>query len=267
MRFHKIASILLLLSCCGWAGIILPADYNFASPSVSGSDGSATACGVVGGCTYRPSGTGWAFSGSAGIASDGLFGADPFNLSPPPDGNQAAFIQYNPGNPASSPGNISQDITGLDPSAFYTLSFDAAQRPETDGPGGFLFGGGLDFYVYWCPGVSSCTPGPSNEIYEVKFDNKSPTYVAFAEYNPPVSFTTGGATFGTLGFYAYNTTKGDPALGFTNRDESDFITDVELNGNDGSVPEPSNGLMVLSGITLIGLALGRKLIHNRLLPS
>ena len=110
MRFHKIAGILLLLSCCGWASIILPTDSSFETPDVS-----VVLCGPSGfdGCGYRPTGYGWFFTGSSGIASNGgVFGLDsPGNDNPAPDGNQAAFLQFDPSNPASFPGDISQTVT------------------------------------------------------------------------------------------------------------------------------------------------------------
>ncbi|MGA3020139.1 MAG: PEP-CTERM sorting domain-containing protein [Bryobacteraceae bacterium] len=240
MRFHKIAGVLLLLGCCGWANIILPTDFSFDTPDVSGM-----LCGTSGfdGCEYRPNGYGWFFTGSSGIASNGgIFGLDsPGNDNRAPDGNQVAFLQFDPSNPASSPGNLSQNVSGLDPTQSYVVSFEAAQRPETLGPtGNFLFGGGLDFYVYWCPGDSNCSP-----IDFIDFADQLPTYLSFAEFT--TSFTA-GATSGELEFQAY-----DPLGG----DRSDFIQGAQLD----SVPEPSNGLMVLSGIGLIGFGLRRKLVR------
>jgi len=250
MRFHRIASILLLLSCYGWAGTIPVANPSFESPNVSGMT-----CGLTGlpGCDY-PHGSlgGWTFFGSSGIAANGSpFGVDtPGDGNAAPDGTQVAFLQYDPSNPLSSPGNISQSIGGLNAAQSYVLSFEAAQRPESLGPtGAFLFGGGLDFYVYWCPGGSSCSP-----IDFIEFDNQLPSYLSFAEYS--TAPFTAGATSGLLEFQAY-----DPLSG----DRSDFIDSVQL--NDDIVPEPSNGLMVLSGIGMIGLGLRWRLVHSRSLPS
>ena len=239
MHFHKIAGILLLISCCGWASSIAPTDSSFETSVVA-----SVLCGTSGfnGCEYRPNGYGWFFTGSSGITSNGgIFGLDsPGNDNPAPDRNQVAFLQFDPSNPASFPGNISQHISGLDPAQSYVVSFKAAQRPETVDPTGvFLFGGGLDLYVYWCPGDSSCSP-----IDFIDFAGQLPTYLSFAEYT--TSFTA-GATSGELEFQAY-----DPLGG----DRSAFLDNVQLDG----VPEPSNGLMVLSGIGLIGFGLRRRLM-------
>ena len=240
MHFHKAAGILLLLGCCGWAGIILPTDSSFETPNVSGMlcDGWSQD-----GCEYQPPGYGWFFTGSSGIASNrGIFGLDsPGNDNPAPNGNQAAFLQFDPSNPASYPGNISQHISGLDPTQSYVVSFEAAQRPETVSPTGvFLFGGGLDFYVYWCPGETNCSP-----IDFIDFAGQPSTYLSFAEYT--TSFKA-GATSGELEFQAY-----DPLGG----DRTDFLDNVQING----VPEVSNGLLVLSGIGLIGFGLRRRLVR------
>src|ERR1035438_1026441 len=118
MRFHKIAGVLLLLGCCGSASIILPTDYSFETPAVSDTlcDGWRQD-----GCEYRPNDNGWFFTGSSGVTSNwGIFGLDsPGTDNPAPDGNQVAFLQFDPSNPASSPGNISQNISGLDPTESY----------------------------------------------------------------------------------------------------------------------------------------------------
>ena len=245
MHFHRIAGILLLLRCCGWANIIVPTDPSFETPDVSD-----VLCGTSGydGCEYSSlldgsAGVGWTFTGSSGITSDGgIFGLDtPGDNNPAPDGTQSSFIQYDPNNPASFPGDINQTLAALALGQSYVLSFEAAQRPEILGPtGNFLYGGGLDFYVYWCPGDINCSV-----IDFVQFDNQLPTYLSFAEYT--TTFTA-GATSGELEFQAY-----DPLGG----DRSDFIDDVQLD----SVPEPSNRLMVLSGIGLIGFGLRRRLVR------
>ena len=240
MRFHRLAGIPLLLSCCGWASVILPTDFSFET-----SDVSDVLCGTSGfaGCEYRPNGYGWFFTGSSGITSDGgIFGLDSSgDDNRAPNGNQAAFLQFDPSDPASSPGNMSQHISGLDPTQSYVVSFWAAQRPETVAPSGvFLYGGGLDLYVYWCPEDSNCSP-----IDFIDFADQVPTYLSFAEY---LTSFTAGATSGELEFQAYDRLGGD---------RSDFLDDVQLN----SVPEPSSGLMMLAGIGLIGFGLRRRLVR------
>ena len=251
MRFQKITGILLLLSCCAWAGIIQ--NPSFETPVMPADS-----------YTYRPiasTGVVWTFTGSAGIASNG----SPFGLGLPddnpynnmaPDGSQVAFIQFDTGNQNSHPGNVTQYITGLSPSTLYTLSFDAAQRPETDGPNGFLFGGGIDVVVYWCPLNANCS-----QIDFVDFYSQPSTSLTFAPYSPTFTTMT-GVTYGSLQFQAYD------AEGQTG-DRAALIDDVQLIGGNTptSTPEPSNGLMVLSGVGLIGLGLRRRLVHSRSLPS
>src|ERR1039457_2896694 len=91
MHFHKIAGILLLISCCGWASSIAPTDSSFETSVVA-----SVLCGTSGfnGCEYRPNGYGWFFTGSSGITSNGgIFGLDsPGNDNPAPDRKQVAFL-------------------------------------------------------------------------------------------------------------------------------------------------------------------------------
>lgn len=230
MRFHKIAGILLLLSCCGWASIILPTDSSFETPDVS-----VVLCGPSGfdGCEYRPTGYGWFFTGSSGIASNGgVFGLDsPGNDNPAPDGNQAAFLQFDPSNPASFPGDISQTVTGLSVGQSYVVSFEAASRPDVIASSPF-FGGEQDFDVLW--------NGSSIGYF-------FPTLTNFSKYFT-ASFTA-TTTTGLLAFLAIDTLGGDRTA---------FIDSVQV---DELVPEPSNGLVVLSGIGLIGLGLRRGFVR------
>lgn len=237
VRFLGIAGIVLLLGCCAWADAILPVNYSFETPLLT-----------PGGYVYRPTGAGWTFTGSAGITSNG--GA--FNLDAPgdnnaaPDGTQTAFIQYNTDPTSGSlPGYIGQTISGLDATESYTVSFEAAQRPDTLYPtGGFFYGGGLNIQVYWCPSGTNCAL-----LDTVDFASQPATYLDFAEYTTTTTFT--GATSGLLYFQADNTQGGDRA---------DFIDSVQL--TDPS-PEPSNVFLVLSGIGLMGLGM----LRRRSLPS
>ena len=232
MRLQKIATIVLLMNCCGWAGIM--ANSSFENPDVSGM-----LCGVSGlyGCAYQPVTANWAFTGSSGIASD-IDASNPFNLGSTADGTQTGFIQWDTANPASHPGTMTQTLTGLVFGQSYVVSFQAAQRPDTLGPtGAFLFGGDQDFNVLW-----------NDSVIGYFF----PTSSSFSGY---VTSFTATASTGTLAFLAVDTLLGDRTA---------FIDDVQI---DAAVPEPSNGLMVLFAIGLIGVGLFRKLIYTRQLPS
>ena len=105
-----------------------------------------------------------------------------------------------------------------------------SSRPDAVGSSP-SYGGEEDFDVYW------------NSILIGYF---FPTSTSFSEYFT-ASFTA-TATTGLLAFRAIDTLGGDRTA---------FIDDVQLNG----VPEPSNGLMVLSGIGLIGFGLRRRLVR------
>ena|ERR1039458_8067722 len=197
---------LLLVSCLGSAATIVQ-DPSFEAPN------------VLGAYWYRPLGTAWTFTGSAGIAADG----SGFDLVGAPDGDQAAFIQV-------TTGYISQTLTGLTVGDTYDVSFESATRPDLGLPPLF-WGGEEDFNVLWNGNVIGYF---------------SPTSTNFSEYYTNSFLAT--STTGTLAFQGVDSLGGD---------RSAFIDSVQV-ANDPPVPEPSTGLTVLLGIGFFGFALRRR---------
>ena len=236
-RFQNIAVTLLLVGSCSWASTIPIGNSSFETAGVA-----ATLCGVSGldGCEYRPGelGVDWTFGGSSGIASEG----GPFELSTPPDGTQAAFIQWDTANPASTPGTISQTLSGLTVGDHYSVSFWAAQRQDVYSPSGaFLYGGEQNFDVFWVVGST----------YTL-IDRNDPTSTAFTQYFTSSFLVTSDT--GTLVFQALDSLRGDRTA---------FIDAVTMDLMP--VPEPPSGFTLLIGIGFIGLGVGlrRQLVASR----
>lgn len=237
MPLHKIAVVLLVLSCCGWAGLIPVGDYSFENPNLGA------------GYEYRPTGIDWNFTGSAGIAADGSgFNLDDpaFGSVPAPDGSQVGFLQYNTSpSSGSDPGTISQTLTGFVQGETYAVTFYAANRPDAGLPPLF-YGGEQNFGVYW--------DGVEIEFIDGATDlNANDTFKEFT-----ATFTASAAdalSGGTLEF-AVDTLNGPSG------DRTDFIDDVQVS-DPPSAPEPSSVFTVLSGIGLIGLGLRRRFFHSR----
>jgi hypothetical protein len=236
MRLANIAGIVLLFSACSWAGNIAVGNYSFEDPNLGA------------GYQYRPSGTGvdWTFTGSAGIAADGSgFELDDpaYGSVPAPDGTQAGFLQYNTNVLSGSlPGTISQLLTGLVSGQMYTVTFEAADRPDIDMPG-MLYGGEQNFNVLWDGSVILSIVGATELNANDTFSQFTATFTASA---------ADALSGGTLEF-AVNTVGGPMG------DRSDFIDGVEVS----TLPEPSSLLLVLSGVGLLGFGLRRRLIPSR----
>ena len=105
------------------------------SGSVTAGDASFEQVALAaGGFAYDPTGSAWAFAGSAGVASNGsaFTGSNPSA----PSGTQVAFVQ--------NQGSLSQTMTGF-AAGSYHISFSAAQRAgfvAQDPPGAPGRGGG-----------------------------------------------------------------------------------------------------------------------------
>jgi PEP-CTERM motif len=226
MRFHRIAAIVLLMSCCGYAGVIV-GNPSFETPSLT----------PAGAFVYRPTGAGvdWTFVGSSGITSvSPTIPADGsnFGMLSAPNGTQAAFLQ-------KGTGNISETVTGLVAGQGYVVAFQAAQRPDgCCSATGTAWGGEQDFNVLW--------NGSSLGTF-------MPPSTGFSSY-VTVSFQA-TATTGLLAFQALDIQGG--LIGKT--DQTAFVDAVAVN----QAPEPANGLLVLSGLGLIGLGLRRWRVYSR----
>jgi len=156
---------------------------------------------------------GWTFSGRSGVAVNTFF------TPPPPDGNQAAFIQQYVDQP-STLSMISQSLTGvaLAPSS---LTFRMAQRP-------------------------GYAADPFTVLYgSQNLGTFTPLSTAFTQVT--INFTPAAAS-GALVFQSAAT---------TNSDLDSAIDSVGFN-NAGSVPEPSSALLVLPVLALLAQARRRR---------
>jgi hypothetical protein len=216
-------AVALLLMSCPVWASNLVQDYSFEDPLLGGA----------GAYQYRPTGTAWDFgSGSDGIVSVGPSDVN-FFMTSAAVGNQAAFIQ-------KKNSQISQTITGLNTNAYYQVTFFAATRSDTPGSDPF-FGGGEDFSIFW------------NGVLLGTF---LPTSTSFSQYQ--TVFFKPPSESGVLMF------KGVDSNGVCNQnadglcDRTAFIDDVSV-----ITPEPSNTVLLLSGILLIGFGLSRKFVSRR----
>ena len=96
------------------SGVPTIANFSFESPS-QGTGSNAY--------TYNPTGTGWTFSGNAGIEANG----STWNAPAAPDGTQAAFLQSGGAGGSYANGFITQTLN-FTSTGVYGLEFAAAQR-------------------------------------------------------------------------------------------------------------------------------------------
>jgi hypothetical protein len=228
MRLALAAGTLILISRCGWASVIVP-NSGFETVSVNGMlcPSSSTVCDLQ----YRPAASDWSFTGSAGIAEAAGVGVG-FNLAAAADGTQAGFLQR-----VNS--QIFQTIGGLSIGDTYSVSFEAATRPDI-GAAPLFYGGGEDFEVYW-----DDTP----------LGIFLPTLQTFSAFET-IAFTA-TSTSGVLMFQGLDTNSACGNVGVPPApcDRTAFIDSVTVNGG---VPEPPNAVIIVSGIGLIGAGLTRK---------
>ncbi len=222
MHLAKLAVSLLILSCLSSASVIIQ-DNSFEDPLASTSPDNYDA---TNGYYYRPTGTAWTFSGSSGVTGAGYVNG--FDMSTPPDGNQAAILQ-------KGDSMISQTITGLTVGASYEFYFYDAQRPDTPGSDPF-FGGGQDFSVYW------------NNVLIGTFLPSSTTFTI-----DHTGFFTATSDSGTLLFMGLdsNSTCNQGLDGTCDR--TAFIDDVQI-----GTPEPTSALLFFSGLLMGGLTFRRR---------
>lgn len=217
--------VVLLLMSCPAWASTLVQDFSFEDPLLSG----------LGAYTYRPTGTAWDFgTGSDGIAAVGPVDTN-FNMTSAADGKQAAFIQ-------KSNSQISQTITGLTIGQSYRVSFFAATRPDMADSNPF-YGGGEDFNLLW--------NGDLIGYY-------LPTSTSFSFYT--TGFFKATSTSGVLAFQGVDSNSSCNQNSDGLCDRTAFIDAVSIH-----TPEPPEMVLLLSGILLISLVLGRDLVKTRAL--
>jgi uncharacterized membrane protein len=203
-----LATVFHISALSGWSGSIQITDFSM----------PGLCCGTNA-YAYDPAGTGWSFSGSAGIAANG----SAWGFATSPQGNTAGFVQ--------NYGSLFQDVSGLTIGQSYTLGFSLAQRP----------GYGVNQVLVGMGDTSSrvITPSSSN------WTNYSQTFVADASIMQLVFSGRNALGDNTAGVSNISVTPGGTPSSLGN--SYSFDGPVQCCGNPGYTYNPAGSSWVFSG--------------------
>ena len=189
---------------CLVASAATVSNFSFETPALSsGWENNPTEAGTI-----------WAFTGFAGIAHQG----SPWFAGSPPDGSQAAWLQYNG---LTTPGTMSQVLADLIPNDNYQFTFWAVRR-DASRYGNFdvLLGG--------------------NTILSVSVDPDSSSWVQYTTNSMAATSSSMTLEFQMLDFR--------PAPGY---DAAVAIDLVEVHDLSESAPEPVSAALLGLGIAAV----------------